>query len=124
MNADGSGVTRLTNNPGLAAGVPDAPAWSPDGTRIAFVGVPSGRRPDIYVMNADGSGLRNLTNTAAQDYSPAWSPDGTRIAYEYGGSTDRGLQTLGDIYVMNADGSGVVRLADDPAPVGRPSWLR
>jgi Tol biopolymer transport system component len=56
-NADGTGQTRLTNDPN-----PDlSPEWSPDGSRLAFVRYRSGRR-DIYVMNVDGSGLVRLTN--------------------------------------------------------------
>ncbi len=69
MNADGSGVTRLTNN----ADADRHPAWSPDGAKIAFTSNRDGN-PDIYVMNADGSGLTNLTNDSAVDYAPTWSP--------------------------------------------------
>ncbi len=69
MNADGSGVTRLTNN----ADADRHPAWSPDGAKIAF----HSDRDDnyeIYVMNADGSDQTRLTNDAAHAYEPAWSP--------------------------------------------------
>ena len=69
MNADGSGQTRLTDNPAFDVG----PAWSPDGTRIAFT---SGDilSPEVYVMNADGSGQTRLTDNPAFDGGPAWSP--------------------------------------------------
>ena len=77
MNADGSGPTRLTNN--AAADV--EPAWSPDGSRIAFASTRDGNF-EIYVMNADGSNQTRLTNNAAADDQPAWSPDGTRIAFK------------------------------------------
>jgi len=65
---------------------------------------------DIYVMNPDGTGERNLTNTSTvSEFVPAWSPDGERIAFE--GGTTQG--TFGDdIYVMNADGSGRTKLTD------------
>ena len=68
MNADGSGVTRLTTTGGVFE-----PAWSPDGTKIVFENERDG---EIYVMNADGSGARNLTNSPATDGRPAWRPRG------------------------------------------------
>ena len=111
INADGSGVTRLTNNPARDV----SPAWSPDGNRIAFVTNRDGNL-EIYVMNADGSGVTRLTNNSAVDDSPAWSPDGNRIAFY---STRDGVF---EIYVMNADGSGVTRLTNDSAIAGSPAW--
>ena len=77
-----------------------APAWSPDGQRIAFV-----RGDGIHVMNSDGSGVERLTGSdtdtlGARDGEPAWSPDGRRIVFV----------REDDIHVMNADGSGVERL--------------
>ena len=57
MNADGSGITRLTNHPELDSN----PAWSPDGRRLAFHSSRDGNW-EIYVMNADGSGITRLTN--------------------------------------------------------------
>jgi TolB protein len=80
MNPEGSGLTRLTNDP--AADV--HPHWSPDGTKIVFA-----RGHDVYTMNADGTGLNLIATTSAgQDATlmntgtvPTWSPDGTRIAF-------------------------------------------
>jgi TolB protein len=69
MNADGSGQTNLTNDPAAD----DRPAWSPDGTRIAFNSDRDGNS-EIYVMNADGSGQTRLTNSLLADWAPAWSP--------------------------------------------------
>jgi TolB protein len=69
MNADGSGETNLTNNPGNES----YPAWSPDGKLIAFVSDRDGKY-EIYVMNPDGSGLTNLTDNPEHDWAPDWSP--------------------------------------------------
>ena len=76
MNADGSGVTRLTHNPADDG----YPAWSPDGRHIAFDSDRDGNR-EIYGMNGDGSGVTRLTDHGADDFTPAWSPDGLRIAF-------------------------------------------
>ncbi len=111
MNADGSGVTRLTDD----AAWDQWPSWSPDGMRIAFHSDRDGSW-DIYAMNADGSDVTRLTDDPASDLGPSWSPDGRRIAFY----SDRD----GDfnIYAMNADGSGATRLTDSPEPDWHPSW--
>jgi TolB protein len=76
------------------------PRWSPDGSKIAFAGI-GGGKVDIYVVGADGSGLRQLTSSPGWEQEPVWSPDGTQIAY-IAWPTE-----AADIFVMNADGSGV-----------------
>jgi Tol biopolymer transport system component len=114
MNPDGSGVTRLTNNPATDS----TPAWSPDNTRIAFSSDRDGS-PAIYVMSADGSGVTRLTSNAAGDSEPAWSPDGTKIAF----TRNFPIETSNSaIYVMNADGSGVTQLVSDPDMDYGPAW--
>ncbi len=69
MNADGTAQTNLTNNPADDA----FPAWSPDGTKIAFDTNRDGNF-EIYVMNADGTNPTRLTDNPARDESPSWSP--------------------------------------------------
>ena len=76
-NTDGTGQTNLTNN----AASDQIPAWSPDGSKIAFESTRDGSTSEIYVMNADGSGPTRLTNNSADDYWSSWSPDGKKIAF-------------------------------------------
>jgi len=94
------------------------PAWSPDGTRIAFASAHNvDRRMDIYWAYADGSGMKRLTsNNRSDDMFPTWSPDGTRIAFA--SDRDGGWE----IYVMDADGSDMKRLTNNSAWDLASSW--
>lgn len=92
-----------------------SPVWSPEGTRIAFCHYANGRG-QIYVMNADGSQVFNLSNNDYCDKSPVWSPDGNRIAFV----SDRDGDW--EIYVMNADGSQQTRLTNSPGLDRAPAW--
>jgi Tol biopolymer transport system component len=77
IRVDGTGIRNLTNSP-LDE---DSPAVSPNGRQIAFIRTTADNR-DLWIMNADGSGQKQLTSSAAEDEEgPAWSPDGTSIAY-------------------------------------------
>ncbi len=111
MNANGSDIRRLTDNPARDS----SPDWSPDGSQIVFVSDRDGN-PEIYVMSADGSNVVRLTDNPGFESEPAWSPDGKQIAFV----SDRDGNS--EIYVMNADGSNVVRLTDNPAVDDEPSW--
>ena len=96
INADGTGLRRLTRSPWPEFD----PAWSPDGRFIAYRSEPNGH-PELWVMKADGSGQHRL----ARDGGFAdWSPDG--IAYASGG----GPSGRSWIAIMNADGSGIRRV--------------
>ena len=113
MNPDGSGIARLTNSAG-----PDvAPAWSPDGKRIAFVSLRHDSFGEIYVMNADGTGVRRVTESDGIDTSPTWSKDGKRIAF-----VSMRNDPFGDIYTVNDDGSDVSRVTDYAGADAEPSW--
>jgi Tol biopolymer transport system component len=86
-------------------------AYSPDGRLIAFdahedgVSWESGREWDVWVMNADGTGRRNLTaGNKVNDWGPSWSPDGETIVFP------SGLDNVYDLYRMKADGTDVRRL--------------
>ena len=119
MNADGSAQTRLTNitQTCVDSSICDnwEPAWSPDGSKIAFRSGIDGNW-EIYVMNSDGTGLTRLTNNFAGDVWPAWSPNGSKIAF----SSQR--DGNGEIYAMNSDGSGQTRLTNSSAEDQMPTW--
>jgi dipeptidyl aminopeptidase/acylaminoacyl peptidase len=127
MNPDGSDVRNL-----FVQGI--EPVWSPDSSKIAFVwthvsgGVATGY--DIFVMNADGTGVVNLTNNPSINMEPTWSPDGRWIAFR--GSRDDPNPLCGtppgwgcntEIYAVATDGSGTtIRLTNNTVPDVSPDW--
>ena len=113
MDADGGHPVNLTRNDAYDS----APAWSPDGRRIAFESDREGGVSHLFVMNADGSGVEQLTDSPAPwVYSPAWSPDGSSIACVSGGGDLWGIHSL-------ELGSGALVLISRGGQKGtRPSW--
>lgn len=107
INADGTNLICL-----IADKEPWIPNWSPDSKKLAFrmqyyssSGI---TMSDLYIVNADGTDLQNLTLNRARYSLPSWSPDGSKIAFasfSYGNW---------EIYIMNADGSNLVRITNTP----------
>ena len=92
-----------------------APAWSPDGRRLAFQAYHRDTW-NIWSMNADGSDLRQLTSGPFDDREPHWSPDGTRIAF----SSDRGGTY--DVWLLAVATGDVRRVTSGPANESMPAW--
>jgi TolB protein len=104
MNADGSDPRNLTTDPGDDGGEGGF-SWSPDSQRIAFGSTRdthSKRNLDLYVMNADGSGVRRLSRTTASELAPVWSPDGRALAFGR-----HPVQPRWAFFVMTVEGGGV-----------------
>lgn len=105
VNTDGTNQRFLANG--------GAPAWSPDGQQIAFA-----NDSDIFIINIDGTGLRQLPLPATFEWQPDWSPDGKKIVFTSGSSQEA------DIYVINADGTQLTRLTNQPGFDGFPAWRK
>ena len=130
-NADGSGLERLTDNPGYDA----EPIISADGDKIVFGSQRDGDF-DVYIMDADGGNLKRLTDSVGYDGGPWISRDGKRVVWrawhpqteaekaQWRNNMENNFvqSTPLDIWVMNSDGSGKKRLTDNGATNWAPSW--
>jgi TolB protein len=103
-------ITRLTKS----TGIDTSPAWSPDGSRLAFVSDRSGGA-QIYMMNSDGSGVQRVTFQGSSNTDPAWSPDGTKLTYV---TRDGNF----DVMTCRVDGGGVTRITQSAGDNEDPSW--
>jgi len=108
MRSDGRNPHPITNKDDID------PTWSPDGSRIAFASSRTGAR-QLYVMNADGSNIQQVTDLNNMGGRSTWSSDGTKLAFYRGPAGDH------NIYVINTDGTGLVQLTDGGDNLG-PSW--
>jgi Tol biopolymer transport system component len=118
MNADGGSQQRLSDEEGDPS-TPQGllfqiePAWSPDGSRIAFASKREGSL-DVYSMAADGGDTQGLTSTDADESHPSWSPSGRDLVFSRG--------TPGDLFVVGADGSDEHALVTGAAHDAEPAW--
>lgn len=107
---------RMVSFPGGTAGGSNfSPAWSGDGTKVAFSSARSGD-PEIWTSDANGGNLRKLTAFRGPDVGPTWNPrTNAQVAWE------SGRTGLPQIYIMDQDGANIQRLTDGGYAIS-PSW--
>ena len=136
MNLDGTDVIQLTDSPGYDGGA----FYSWDGSQIVFrASRPTGDdlseyqrllgenliRPgalEIFVMNADGSNVRQVTDNGAANFGPFWHPDGRHIIFSSNMDDPKGREF--DLYLVAADGTDLQRITTTPAFDGFPMFTR
>ena len=134
MNLDGTDIRRLTTEPGYDGGA----FFSPDGTKIVYrawhptgdslrayqdllrQGLVRPNRMEIFVMNADGSNKRQITNLGGANFAPFFTPDGSRIIFSSNHRNPRSRNF--DLYLVNLDGSGLEQVTTDTEFDGFPMF--
>jgi hypothetical protein len=114
INSDGTGETALTSPPDGMFDI--SPAWSPDGTKIAWVRIVDGRNGDIMIMDRDGRNQLTIARNLRYPQNISWSPDGQLIALD----CDLNFNDLNDLYVINLRGYTVYTFL---AEFEREYWL-
>lgn len=135
MNVDGTNEKRLTTTPGYDGG----PWWSPDGKQIVYRAhhpkdstelaqynellANNMIRPskvELFVMNADGSNNRQITNLGGANFGPTWTPDGTRIIFSSNHENPRSRDF--NLFLVNVDGTGLTKITTHPEFDGFPMF--
>lgn len=111
MNPDGSSAIRLLQSSGYSNW---APRWTPDHSRIVFVSNRTGAEK-IFIMNANGTGQKQLTEGGCADRNPAASPDGTRVAFQRACAG-------GGLFVINTNGTNLKQITFNSADQ-QPTWM-
>ena len=116
MNTDGSSQVNLTND---HAADDEDPAWSADGSKIAYTNIGPSGDAEIFAMDGDGSNKHDLSNDPAYyDWDAEWSPDGSLVVWARSVVGDQNF----DIWVMHADGTNQTQLTTAPELDGAPVW--